>query len=344
MAFEEWFRKVRRLFPWRIDPTPYKVWISEIMLQQTRASAVIPYFLKWMELFPSVEALAAASLESVIKCWEGLGYYSRARSLHSAARQIMSERAGVLPADIPSLLQIKGIGPYTAGAIMSFAFRQKAAAVDGNVLRVMSRYLGYNGNISKPSTLAFIARQVEAVLPDDNPWLTMEGLIELGATLCSRVPQCAACPLQGACRAYRDGTAHLLPCKTAKPKPELLYRTVALICSADHFLVKSPSACGVMGELWQFPFFERPSAVPWESSIISSHIAEKLGIMAIPHSRLPPATHTFTRFKAHLDPWLFQIAGFPPIDGYEWLQSSQIDAIALSSGHRRIWNAFVHIP
>jgi A/G-specific adenine glycosylase len=201
-SLNTWFEENRRAFPWREDPTPYSVWVSEVMLQQTRASVVVPYFERWMITFPSVAALAVAPIEQVIKMWEGLGYYSRARNLHRGAQQIVDDFGGVIPSTKEELLKIRGLGPYTVAAILSFGFKQRAAAVDGNVLRVITRYAWIDQDIQKVATKRVVAEFVESFLDEKQPWVTSEALIELGATICTPAPRCALCPIQSGCAAY----------------------------------------------------------------------------------------------------------------------------------------------
>lgn len=184
-ALHQWFREMNRPFPWRENPNPYRVWISEVMLQQTRASVVIPYFERWMELFPGPHVLARAPLEEVIKAWEGLGYYGRARHLHEGARQIVHQFNGLLPSKREQLEKIKGLGPYMVNAILSFAFHQRAAAVDGNVSRVLARHFMIEDDIARHATKKRIQAFADEVLDIKKPWITAEALIELGATLVS---------------------------------------------------------------------------------------------------------------------------------------------------------------
>ncbi len=235
---KKWFLENRRDFPWRESPTPYAVWISEVMLQQTQASVVIPYFLRWMDQFPTIEALANADPEEVIKAWEGLGYYSRARNLHAGARYVQEHFHGKLPSDTESLSKIKGLGLYTIGAIQSFAFHQKTPAVDGNVLRVVSRYCMLKDDIKKPKTVAAIRKWIEMQLPDETPWVINEALIELGATICKRKPNCPKCLLNQTCLSFQHGLQEQLPIKGKPPVSISLYRIVAVIESNGRYLVK----------------------------------------------------------------------------------------------------------
>ena len=249
----DWFCLNRRAFPWRENPTPYRVWVSEVMLQQTRASVVVSYFERWMALFPDVGALAAAPLEKVIKAWEGLGYYSRARNLHKGAKQIVETWGGVLPSERGQLESIHGLGPYTVGAILSFGFRQRAAAVDGNVTRVLSRYLLIEENVCKQPAKQKISRSAEALLDEREPWVTVEALIELGAMVCTPKPRCDACPLQKGCRAFREKKAEALPIKNGEKETTQLHRTVVLIEAEGRFWSKREKRDGSWQISMNFP-------------------------------------------------------------------------------------------
>jgi A/G-specific DNA glycosylase len=222
----EWFEANQRDFPWRVQKTPYRVLVSEIMLQQTRATVVVPYFEKWMEMFPTVQALAEAPLEQVIKAWEGLGYYSRARRLHAAAIYLVLKFGGSLPETKEDLASIPGLGPYTVGALLSFAFQKRAPAVDGNVARVLARYFLIEENIQKATAKRKLEQLAEKFLDEKKPWVTAEALIELGASICSRKPQCEVCPLQQSCLGRQSGKAEYLPLQGPSASTTSLFRSV----------------------------------------------------------------------------------------------------------------------
>ena len=234
----QWFYASRRKFNFRENLSPYRVWVSEVMLQQTRAAVVEEYFERWMQNFPTVKDLAHAPIDQVIKTWEGLGYYSRARNLHEGARQIEKDFCGSFPSDVESLLKIKGIGPYTAGAIASFAFQKKAAAVDGNVLRVIARHDEIATSIEQAAVKKQIHNRVLSLLPDKNPHYVMEALIELGATLCFVKPKCQLCPINASCQAFAHETQETLPIKSAKKPSISLFREVMIIECDGEFLIK----------------------------------------------------------------------------------------------------------
>lgn len=334
---KNWFLAKKRDLPWRQLITPYRVWISEVMLQQTQVAVVIPYFLRWMEKFPSVQALAEASLDEVIKAWEGLGYYSRARYLHAGAQYIVTHFQGEFPQDEENLKKIKGLGPYTIGAILSFAFHQKKAAVDGNVLRVLSRYFQIEEDISKSSTLKKLRYLAEQILPTEESWIINEGLIELGATICQKKARCEKCPVQTSCQSYKNGMVDLLPIKAKGASTTYLYRTVPVIVSRDAYLIRRGQKGKIMSDLHEFPFFE--TTVEASKELTSEFIQTQFGLTVDKIQALPPVSHSFTRYQVQLYPTLFSALDKKPIEGLEWISLSDLKKLAFSSGHRRIFQA-----
>lgn len=337
-----WFLSQARDLPWRIQPTPYAVWVSEVMLQQTQVAVVIPYFEKWMKRFPTISSLAEAAPEEVLKLWEGLGYYSRARNLHSGARQVLAEYGGKLPSTPEDLKKIKGIGPYTVGAIMSFAFRQSAAAVDGNVMRVLSRYYCIEDDIGKSGSFKKFEAAANALLPKKEPWVIAEALIELGATVCTRNPKCQECPLNKGCKAYRENCIDKFPVKAAKSTTQSLYRVVAVVKYKNNLLLKQGVKGKVMADLYEFPYFEVDQlscSIPEQKRTI----AKGLGIRSGWESALPEVKHTFTRFKATLMPHFYSLNETTEIDGYSWIPLDEIQKLPFSSGHRRILSDAAHL-
>lgn len=335
-SLKQWFQAIKRDLPWRKRPDPYAVWVSEVMLQQTQVSVVIPYFEKWMEIFPTVQALAAASLEEVIKAWEGLGYYSRARNLHEGAKHLITYHNGELPSDETQLTAIKGLGPYTIGAILSFAFHQKKAAVDGNVLRVLSRYFHLEDDIAKGATQKKLRALAESILPEDEPWVVNEALIELGATICQKKARCMECPLKESCLSFRHQAAERLPINTKKIQTEKLYRAVAVIQFKDHYLVKKGKKGEIMSDLTEFPYFET-SKEGISSLELEEEIKRRFQLSVRAVEKLPQITHGFTRFQARLDPVLFKASLNLPVKDFEWVELQELKQRAFSSGHRRIW-------
>ncbi len=328
----KWFLENRRDFPWRKDPTPYKVWISEVMLQQTRASVVVSYFETWMELFPDVQTLANAPIEKVIKAWEGLGYYERARNLHRGAKQILEQFQGEIPSIEEKLKTISGLGPYTIGAILSFGFKKRAAAVDGNVVRVLSRYFCIEENVCKLAVKRKITQGAKAILDPDEPWVTMEALIELGATICTPKPLCKICPLESNCLGKEK--AEYLPIKNETQKPTLLKRIVIWLEIDGKVLIKKEDRGKVMADLYQFPYFEMDEI--WGLKRIEEEISRTFGFETVTMEKLPRVTHTFTRFKSELYPIRCLIKTFKEIPSHDWVKKEQLTELPFSSGHRRI--------
>lgn len=321
-----WFRENKRDLPWRRHNAPYFVWVSEIMLQQTQVKTVIPYFERWIELFPTIESLANASEEVVIKAWEGLGYYSRARSLHQGAKMCVENFDGELPSDPEKLERIKGIGPYTKGAILSFAFHQKAAAIDGNVLRVISRLLGSKKDISLQTTRKYIESQTLEILPANSPWEAMEALIELGALICNKNPACFKCPLNNQCKAFKENLTTAIPIKSKKIATTFLTRHALLMTTATHVLLKKGVTGKVMDGLWEFPYFEDN----FPKFAFGYDLAEAENVGKVKHG--------FTRFQVDLHGWRIYTEKQNLIEDYVWVSLEEIHNLPFSSGMKKLLN------
>lgn len=330
-----WFLANQRDMPWRENPSPYAVWVSEIMLQQTRVSVVIPYFIRWMKRFPTIEDLASASVEDVVKEWEGLGYYSRARNLHAGAKYVVENFSGELPSSQESLLQIKGLGSYTVGAIRSFAFKQKAAAVDGNVIRVLSRYYALENDIGQSKAVKEIQKHAHDLLPEKEPWVVMEALIELGATICSKKPQCVECPLREGCQGFQRGIAKELPVRAQRAKTEELYRGVAVLECCGHLLLRKGKRGKVMADLYEFPYFEI-SSNNFTAKACREAIEMTWGVESFWKRNLEIVQHTFTKYRATLIPHHLTVESKREIEGHRWVPFEEIQKLPFSSGHRRV--------
>ena len=330
-----WFQEKKRDLPWREKISPYAVWVSEVMLQQTQVAVVIPYFERWMKRFPTVKDLADASLDEVIKMWEGLGYYSRARNLFQGAKTVCELFGGELPESEEELNLIKGLGPYTIGAIRSFAFHKKATAVDGNVLRVMARLFQVTDDISKGLTVKKIRNLVEESLPDDNHWIVNEALIELGATVCMKKAKCAACPLQRGCLAYRHGLTQEIPFKSSGAATIPLYRAVGVIAQGDSFLVKKGVEEKIMKDLYEFPYFETDKEGV-SITELTRKIYDTFDISVNWIQSFDKITHSFTKYRVQLCPELYIAEKRVEVPGYEWRTELELQALAFSSGHRKL--------
>jgi len=293
LAILDWFdRHGRKDLPWQSQPTPYRVWVSEIMLQQTQVATVIPFFQRFMETFPELEDLAAASQQEVLRRWAGLGYYARARNLHKTAQIVKSEYRGQFPRDLERLTGLPGIGRSTAGAILSMAFGVRAAILDGNVKRVLSRFAGIDGWPGEVNIARELWQISERLTPAVRVAEYTQAIMDLGATLCTRrQPACPHCPVHAACQAFRLGKSDTLP--PPRPKRILPIRQsfmLALRNGGAFYLQRRPPV-GVWGGLWSFPEFEQEAELTaW---------CERREIDVRQLERLPERRHTFTHF--HLD-------------------------------------------
>lgn len=254
-AVTDWFRENGRVLPWRVGRDPYRIWISEIMLQQTRIEAVIPYYYRFLERIPSVSELAVCPEEVLLKLWEGLGYYSRARNLKKAAEKICAYYGGEVPRTATELEKLPGIGAYTAGAIASIAFGEPAPAVDGNVLRVLTRVMGDESDIAFPATKKRITELLRAIYPTgEEAALLTEGIMEIGERVCipGGVPLCTVCPLKELCRAGKEGTWSSIPVKSAKKPRKMVEMTVLLLSCGDRFALRQRPETGLLSRMWEF--------------------------------------------------------------------------------------------
>ncbi|WP_226585141.1 A/G-specific adenine glycosylase [Halobacillus litoralis] len=251
----QWFEQEQRILPWRENKDPYRVWVSEIMLQQTRVDTVIPYFNHFLEKFPTPQALAEAEEQEVLKAWEGLGYYSRARNLQNAVREVVEDYDGIVPSDPEELGDLKGVGPYTKGAILSIAYDTPEPAVDGNVMRVLSRILHVEDDISKQSTRKLFEELVRGVISTEDPSSFNQGLMELGAVVCTpKTPSCLLCPVQQHCRAFEKGIETDLPVKSSKKKQKKIPYLLLLVENENgEVLIEQRPDQGLLASLWQYP-------------------------------------------------------------------------------------------
>lgn len=299
-----WFEYNARILPWREEPQPYYVWISEIMLQQTRVEAVKAHFERFIRELPDVRALAEVSEERLLKLWEGLGYYSRARNLKKAAQVVMERYGGRLPDTKEELLTLPGIGPYTAGAIASIAYGRVAAAVDGNVLRVMMRLRGSFEDITKDAVKRELAACLENVMPREKPGNFTQALMELGATVClpNGKPLCEQCPIMHLCKAFHQGTELMLPVKPQKKARSIEWRTILVFQTPTGFLLHKREAKGLLAGLWELPNLE--GRFGYEA------LEELLGMAGVKYraiSHMGPAKHIFSHIEWHMDGYRIEL-------------------------------------
>ncbi|MCX7939638.1 MAG: A/G-specific adenine glycosylase [Thermoflexales bacterium] len=337
-ALLRWFDANKRPLPWRTEPRdPYRVWVSEVMLQQTQARTVIPYFERWMARFPTVQALAEASLDEVLKMWEGLGYYSRARNLHRAARHAVTHYGGALPRAAEALRALPGVGRYTAGAIASIAFNQRTPVVDGNVRRVLCRLFARADD-------ADIWALAESLLPEDRPGAFNEALMELGALVCTpRAPRCAICPLRRLCAARAAGTPEAFPAPRRSSSTPLVRVQTAVIVAGDAVLMGQRPAEGLLGGLWEFISSELRDP-PQESLAMMVERRVGLDVSAAPATLLGETRHAFTHFRLVRTVWLLHLDAQPAPTrkhGYarvQWVRLDELPQLALTRSDRRVWH------
>lgn len=328
-----WFAENARALPWREDPTPYRVWVSEVMLQQTRVEAVRGYFLRFVAELPDIPALAAVPDEVLLKLWEGLGYYSRARNMKRAAGLLVRDFAGCLPASYEQLRTLPGIGEYTAGAIASIAFGIPVPAVDGNVLRVLARILGSYADISRPEVRRAMRTAAASLLAEGgSPGSLNQALMELGATVClpGQTPLCGACPAAPRCEALRLGCAGELPVKPEKKPRRRENRTVALLFAEDRVLLRRREERGLLAGLYE--------PLNLEGELSGEEVEQavrELGGRPLYCAALGEAKHIFTHVEWWMRGYRVQLpAVFPPPPGALWADADALRGLAIPSAFR----------
>ena len=301
----EWYDTHARKLPWRENPDPYAVWISEIMLQQTRVEAVKPYFDRWMKALPTLSALATASEEAVMKLWEGLGYYSRARNIHKTAKIVEETYNGFLPSSFEALLKLPGIGEYSAGSIGSIAFQLPVPCVDGNVLRVITRVTAEDADISETSTKRFVTRWIQAIIPSDRPGDFNQSLMELGATIClpNGQPKCEQCPISFCCEAFHLNKTTEFPVKKPKPQRKIEKRTVLLLLRGSSCAVRKRGPDGLLAGLWEYPNYEGELK---EHEVVA--LLKNEGLSPISLTKLKKSKHIFTHLEWHMTGYLITLS------------------------------------
>ena len=299
-----WYGENARKLPWRDTPTPYRVWVSEIMLQQTRVEAVKPYFERFVRELPDVEALARVPEDRLLKLWEGLGYYSRARNLQKAAKMILQEYGGVLPNEPKELLRLPGVGEYTAGAVSSIAYGRPEPAVDGNVLRVLARLKADERDIRDPSVKRGEAEELRGIYPEGRCGDFTQALMELGATVClpNGAPSCGECPLSALCEGLKTGRAASLPIASPKPARRLEDKTVFLILCGGRVALRRRPETGLLAGMWEFPCV--PGLLPAGEA---GRVLAEWGFPEAKPEPLPGAKHVFTHVEWHMAGYLARV-------------------------------------
>ena len=327
-----WYNANKRDFPWRKDQNPYHIWISEIMLQQTTTEAVIPYFIRFINTYKDINALSKASIEDIYKLWEGLGYYRRAKHILETAKVIAEKYNGEFPNDYDDILSLKGIGEYTAGAISSIAFSQPIPAVDGNVLRIMSRYEAIKDNIALPSTQKYIRKRVVEYIEDVDPSSFNQALMDLGATICRpKNPKCNECPIRKTCQAHLLNLERTLPINIKKIKHEHVSYITGIITYNDQFFVIKNKE-GLLENLHGFVQYDIESPFTFIDKFNDEYNAD---LKIINH--IDTIKHVFTHKTWYMDVYHFTLN--EPISHMYSLE--EIDKIAISTAHKKVLNAYL---
>ena len=323
-----WYHASERAFPWRTEPSPYRVWVSEIMLQQTRIEAALPYFERFMQTLPTIRDLAEASEDVLLKLWEGLGYYSRVRNLQKAAQRVMTEYGGELPRDVDALRSLPGIGDYTAGAIASMAFGIAAPAVDGNVLRVMARLTDDDRDVMQTVPRRELSKLVARLVPSDDPGAFNQGLMELGETIClpNTMPKCAECPIRDYCAVAGSERAAALPTRAAAKPRRVERRTVFVVITDEPtprvLLHKRPSK-GLLSGLWELPnALTDAEALPFpEDAVIDT-------------TPLGAAVHVFSHVEWRMEGYVVKVMPFTTNKECRLVTAAELAAYALPTAFR----------
>lgn len=345
----DWWDQGHADLPWRRDRDPYHIWISEIMLQQTQIKTVIPYFERWMANYPTIEMLASASLDDVLKQWEGLGYYSRARNLHATAQRLVAEYGGKLPNSAESLIKLKGIGRYTAGAIASIAFDQPAPILDGNVIRVLSRLVDLPDDTTLTKTKNHLWRLAESVVPEKRPGDFNQALMELGQRVCQPAkPACHICPLRDLCLARARGTQLERPVRPPRKRTPHFDVAAGVIYREDgRFLIAQRPLDGLLGGLWEFPGGKQEEGETIEEALVRE-IQEELGIEIRPKFHVTRVKHAYTHFRItlyamHATYISGEIQHLGVID-HAWVTLDDLDSYAFANTDRKIIEALRQPP
>jgi A/G-specific adenine glycosylase len=324
-----WFKRNQRKLPWRIKRTPYATWVSEIMLQQTQVKQVEPYFNRFMNLFPEIKTLAEAPLQKVLKAWEGLGYYSRARNLHQAAQVLNQEFQGKIPDRMEKLIKLPGIGRSTAGAILSLSFNQTWPVLDGNIKRVVSRFIGLEGDPGETETVKTLWETAGRIIPPGKAALFNEALMELGALVCSpKKPACPECPIKSACEGYKSGDPERFPLKRPTKKTPHYDVAAAVIRNKGKILITQRPERGLLGGLWEFPGGKKEPGETLEECL-KREIQEELNIEIQIGEKFFEVRHAYTHFRITLHCFFCKkIKGrLTPLEvkAFQWITYEELD-------------------
>jgi A/G-specific adenine glycosylase len=335
-----WFAKNSRALPWRRQRTPYRVWISEIMLQQTQVQQALPYYRRFLKEFPTLKKLAEAPLDQVLKAWEGMGYYARARNLHKAAKIILHHHRGVFPREYEQVRALPGIGPYTAAAILSIAFAQPYAVVDGNVLRVLSRLLAYKKEVKSVIGKKELQGVADELLSKKQPGIFNEAMMELGAMICMpTAPLCARCPLSSFCLAYKQGKQLHFPVRIPKKQRPHYQIAAAIIWHEEKILIARRPEQGLLGGLWEFPGGKLEPGETLEQAAVRE-VAEELGVEIKVRELFRCVDHAYTHFTIRLHAFHCDWIGGEPqtlaCTDWRWVKPTELEEYAFPRANTKI--------
>ncbi|MBL8076832.1 MAG: A/G-specific adenine glycosylase [Anaerolineales bacterium] len=332
----DWYKKNKRSMPWRDHPDPYAVWVSEIMLQQTRVETVIAYFEKWMKLFPDIPALAKADEQAVLNAWEGLGYYSRARNIHKAAKIVAEKFNGELPRNLEDLRSLPGIGRYTVGAIASIAFKMDEPTLDGNLRRVFSRVYDISEFADSPAGEKILWGLAAENLPKGQAGDYNQALMDIGATICQpKKPRCLLCPLMEICKARENGTQELRPVLKAKKAAPQYVHAAAVIVERGRVLLSQRPADGLLGGMWEFPN-ARVETDPAKELTKALNAAYRLKVKR--KEALGVVQHAYTHFKVTVHAFRCESVSIPKDKKLKWVKLVELDDFPMGKVDRQIAN------
>lgn len=338
-----WFRRHKRRLPWRKTRDPYRIWVSEVMLQQTRVATVVPYYNRFIERFPSLAALAEATDAGLMKAWEGLGYYRRALNLRRTARKVITTHAGRLPTTRAELAELPGFGPYTSASVASIAFGEACAAVDGNVMRVLSRLYLVESDIRQPSVRREFEGLADSLLPARQAGRFNEAMMELGATVCTpRSASCAVCPIGIHCRAYATGRVNELPRRSKKPAIPHYEIAVGVIHKRGRVLIALRPAEGLLGNLWEFPGGKRKPDETLEQCC-AREILEETGLRVRVGERFAVVRHAYSHFRITLSAfhcaYLAGAARPRTSQQIQWVRTAELEGYAFPKANKTLIKA-----
>ena len=347
-ALLAWFQENKRPLPWRTTYAPYDVLVSEFMLQQTQMDRAAAYFTRWMRRFPSLESVAEADIDEVLKAWEGLGYYSRARNLHKAAQAIVREHGGTVPDSLKALRSLPGIGDYTAGAVLSIAFNQPVPAVDANVERVFARLFDVGAPVKSIASSGFIRRMATVLIPEGEARTFNQALMELGALVCGKKPRCEICPVSRFCQAHHLGIEAERPVPGKKTRYSAMEIVTGVLIHNGRLFVQKRLDSGVWAGFWEFPGGRLEEGETPEQAVVREFYEEtEFTVRAVEYLGL--VRHAYTRYKIAMHCFMCRLEDAPADDAdrfpapqlhaateYRWIEPEEVDRLTLPAGHRKL--------